>query len=198
MAQRRDRKMDSIDFFPTPAWATRALMMHVVYPDLHVERTCLEPACGEGHMAEPLKEYFSEVTASDVNDFGYGAVSDFLLLKQHPNASFDWVITNPPFVLGQEFILRALPIARRGVAMLLRTQFVEGLDRLTTLFGPHPPAFVAQFAERVPMFEGKVKEKGSTATAYAWFVWSKAPVEFTQLMWIPPCRKALERPDDYE
>ena len=41
-------------------------------------------------------------------------------------------------------------------------------------------------------------EKGSTATGYAWFIWEKEAVGAPRLMWIPPCRKALERPGDYD
>jgi hypothetical protein len=29
-----------------------------------------EPACAEGHMARALGEYFAEVEASDVHDYG--------------------------------------------------------------------------------------------------------------------------------
>jgi len=73
-----------VDFSPTPPWATRALMEHVM-PALGVRdfHSAWEPACGEGHMAEPLREYFTEVMATDVMDYGYGAVRDFLV--EDPN-----------------------------------------------------------------------------------------------------------------
>ena len=70
----------SLDFSPTPPWATRALMMCVL-PTLGVSdfNSVWEPACGEGHMAEVLREYFAEVSATDIFDYGYGdAVHDFL------------------------------------------------------------------------------------------------------------------------
>ena len=71
---------DSLDFSPTPPWATRALM-HCVMPVLGLREfnSVWEPACGEGHMAEVLREFFAEVIATDVFDYGYGdAVHDFL------------------------------------------------------------------------------------------------------------------------
>jgi hypothetical protein len=40
--------------------------------------TCLEPACGAGHMAKVLKEYFREVRCADAHHYGYGLVRDFL------------------------------------------------------------------------------------------------------------------------
>ena len=58
MAQRVEPK-DSADDFPTPPWAARALLEHVLRnPGELATMTCLEPACGAGHMAKVLKEYF--------------------------------------------------------------------------------------------------------------------------------------------
>ena len=55
MAQRFEAK-DSLDDFPTPPWATRALLEHVI-PDKDLAgRSVWEPACGAGHMAKVLKE----------------------------------------------------------------------------------------------------------------------------------------------
>ena len=115
MAQRTEDK-DSFDNFPTPPWATRALMEHVIERGEYTQRlSCLEPACGAGHMAKALAEYFGEVVATDIHPYGYGQVADFTS-SLYPAGAFDWVITNPPFKLAEEFVFRALPIARRGVA----------------------------------------------------------------------------------
>src|SRR5262249_36388568 len=95
--------------------------------------TCLEPACGRGHMSVVLAHYFREVASFDVFDYGFGGIADFLKTKHAPQ-SFDWVITNPPFRLGEEFINRAMKIARCGVAMLTRTVFIESVGRYENLF----------------------------------------------------------------
>lgn len=197
MAQRAELK-NSLDDFPTPLWATRALVEHVIVskPSLGA-MTCLEPACGRGHMAVALADYFKEVAASDVFDYGFGRVADFLKAK-HSHQSFDWVITNPPFRLGEEFINRSMKIARRGVAMLTRTVFIESVGRYERLFKSNPPSRFAQFTERVPMVKGRVDKKASTATGYAWLVWEKERLGNSEVVWIPPCRKTLEREDDYQ
>ena len=109
----------------------------------------------------------------------------------------DWVITNAPFRLAEEFVLRALPIARRGVAILARTVFLESVGRYKAIFRDHPPSKFAQFVERVPMLKGRLDPKGSTATGYAWFVWEKDAALPTRVVWVPPCRRQLERSDDY-
>jgi hypothetical protein len=68
MAQRIEAP-DSLDFFPTPPFATRALLEHIVIGRLwHREalksQSCWEPACGLGHMSRPLAEYFGSVRSS--------------------------------------------------------------------------------------------------------------------------------------
>jgi hypothetical protein len=197
MAQRAEFK-NSLDDFPTPPWATRALLEHVVKSkEALSSMTCLEPACGRGHMALALAEYFGEVISSDVFNYGFGNVEDFLK-SNHKEESFDWVITNPPFKLAEEFAKRSMKIARNGVAMLTRTVFIESVGRYNRLFEPTPPALFAQFTERVPMVKGRVDKKASTATGYGWLVWNKASTGATQLVWIPPCRKVLERDGDYQ
>jgi hypothetical protein len=149
-------------------------------------------------MARPLSEYFARVEASDVFDYGFAPVRDYL---KGPIAtgSFDWVITNPPFKNAEEFVDRSRTIARRGVAMLTRTVFIESVGRFERLFSRTPPSVVAQFVERVPMVKGRIDPKASTATGYCWIVWDHSVASGqTRLAWIPPSRKRLEREGDYE
>jgi hypothetical protein len=197
MAQRTE-SLDSLDDFPTPPWATRALIEHVLDPNSLKNQSCLEPACGAGHMSKVLHEYFAEVCSVDIHDYGYGVQGDFLC-QPFPAKTFDWVITNPPFRLAEEFIHRAMPIAKFGIAMLVRTVFTESVGRYERLFKNCPPTKVAQFAERVPMVKGRLDRKASTATGYCWIVWETANTASSpEMVWIPPCRKALERDSDYD
>jgi hypothetical protein len=153
-------------------------------------------------MAKVLTKYFGTVYASDIHDYGYGAVADFLTrnkkrLSPVPPA-VDWIITNPPFRLGEDFLEVALVRARVGVALLTRTVFIESVGRYERIFKHNPPTRFAQFTERVPMVKGRLDKKASTATGYAWLVWEKNTKKKAQLMWVPPCRKALEREGDYD
>jgi hypothetical protein len=196
MSQRTDSR-DAPDDFPTPPWATRALLEHVIEQAGYTQQlTCLEPACGAGHMAKVLREYFKSVMSRDAYEYGYGEVSDFMTEK-YDRGAFDWVITNPPFRLAEEFAAKAIPIARRGVALLARTVFIESVGRYNNLFSTNAPSKVAQFTERVPMVKGRLDRSASTATGYAWIVWEKGFNDSTRLIWIPPCRKSLEREGDY-
>lgn len=197
MAQRIE-PLDAPDDFPTPPWATRALLEHVVGRTTELSQmSCLEPACGVGHMAKVLSEYFGSVQSSDANHYGYGSVADFLVTP-HEGGTFDWVITNPPFRLGEEFVMKSLKVARVGVAMLARTVFIESVGRYERLFRDFPLTKFAQFCERVPMVRGRLDKKATTATGYAWLVWEKDAKGDPRLVWVPPCRKQLERIGDYD
>lgn len=210
----RHEPPDSLDFFPTPPWATRALFAHVI-GDLAGTpgRTCWEPAAGEGHMAAVLGEYFAEVYRSDVHDYGgHNAVGSFVGegpdVVACPVPRPDWIITNPPFNLAVAFVERALSDAGEGVAVLVRTSWLEGAERYDRLFRDSPPAIVAPFVERVPMVKGRWDPEASTATSYAWIVWRRCALLPGQsrpswakggptLIWIPPgCRQRLEHADD--
>ena len=160
------------------------------------ELRCLEPACGAGHMSKVLETYFDTVVSSDAYDYGYGAVHDFTTAPYRED-EFDWVITNPPFRLAEQFVLHSMNIARKGIAILARTVFLESVGRYDAIYSTSPPTKFAQFVERVPMVKGRLDIKATTATGYAWFVWEKGISTLPRLMWIPPCRKTLERIGDY-
>lgn len=211
MQQRRE-PADSLDFFPTPPWATRALCEHVLAGngwrlDQLREMAVWEPACGAGDMARPLSEYFRSVYATDVHDYGgsQDRRCDFLLSWDYAphvrRGRYSWIITNPPFRQAEAFARRARELAGVGVALLLRVAILEGVGRWDSLYrsAETRPAIVAPFAERVPMFKGRLDPAGSTATAYCWLVWRTDghADHASRIVWIPPCRKALERPGDY-
>ena len=194
--QQRNEPHDSLDDFPTPPWATRALCEWLMQNGGQSGDLVREPACNRGHMVSPLREYFSDVEASDVHDYGFGFhVRDFLF---GPWSMVDWTITNPPFRLASEFIRHGLATSNLGVAVIVRTAFLEGQERFRELFNVTPPSDILQFTERVVMHKGKLTATGSTATAYCWIVWRKSAPHNTHFHWIAPCRKRLERASDYE
>jgi len=194
--QRRVEAHDSLDDFPTPPWATRALCEFIDAQGIDLSgMICREPAANRGHMVLPLAEAFSHVEAADVFDYGAGFPQLDYLFGPLPE-SVDWTITNPPFRLAEQFIERACQTSRVGVAVIVRAAFLESVGRYADLFSRNPPSFVLQFSERVVMHKGRLAPEGSTATAYAWLVWIDGEDD-TRLRWIPPCRKRLERAGDY-
>ena len=194
----RSEAANSLDNFPTPPWATRALLEMVINDQLIDKRKCLEPACGAGHMSRVLEDYFHSVISSDIYNYGFGNVVDFCS-GHYDTDSFDWVITNPPFKSAEKFVFEGLRVARVGVALLTRTVFIESAGRYQRLFKDTPPSILAQFSERVPMVKGRLDKGATTATGYAWLVWLKEKKKnrAPELKWIKPCRKGLEKPGDY-
>lgn len=196
--QRRFEPHDSLDDFPTPPWATRALCRWLA-EHLRLSlgtMTVREPCANRGFMARPLGEFFARVIASDVHDYGHGyPVEDFLF----PGAiePVDLTCMNPPFRLAEQFVERALATSRVGCAAILRSAFLEGIGRFDRLFSERPPAYVLQFAERVPMVKGRVDPEAVSATSYAWLIWLHGETD-SRVRWIAPCRKQLERASDYE
>jgi hypothetical protein len=198
----RQEPADSDDYFPTPPFAVRALIVHV-FPAIGLSAddlgTVWEPHCGEGHMAAVLCEYSPRVLATNLKDYGYGQPDiDFL----DPGFAFepDWIVMNPPFKPAARHVRHALGIARKGVAAFVRLQWLEGVDRYNTLFSVMPPTLLCPFAERVPLCKGKWDPEGSTATAYVWLVWQQnagREATRTRTFWIQPgCRVSLAKPDD--
>ena len=191
--QRRVPGTDHLDFYPTPPWATRALCEWL--PAGANEGVAWDCACGEHDMVRPLREFFRSVIATDIAPHKGGhEVMDFLWPTER---RADWIITNPPFALAEQFAQTALLRADQGVALLVRTAFLEGMGRYKRLFYPQAPTDILQFTERVVMHHGHLSKEGSTATAYCWVVWRNKKHGGTEFDWIAPCRKRLERDEDY-
>ena len=217
MAQRNEAA-DSLDDFPTPPWATRALAVYVLprwIPQGCFE-TVWEPACGRGYMTAALEEYGYRTVGTDIADYPQVSdrhkmlcLTDFTKLQRNcfwielgPNTSMRdpaAVITNPPFRLAEKFIDVALSVVLPiyCTAMLLRTSFLEGVGRYSRLFSCRPPTEIWQFYERVPMAKGRLAPEIRSATAHAWFVWGRKRTKSTAMRWIPPCRAELEKDGDY-
>lgn len=194
--QQRSEPHDSLDDFPTPPWATRAVVewlaaQGIITPDMSVR----EPCANRGYMVRPLLEYFGDVEAGDVHDYGMGYQVVDYLFGPDPDP-VDCTFQNPPFKLAQQFIERALRTSRKAVVVIVRSAFTEGVGRYEQLFSNTPPHFVLQHVERVPMCKGRYDPDIASATAYAWLVWLPGQEADTRYRWIAPCRRRLERADD--
>jgi hypothetical protein len=170
------------DFFPTPAWATFALVENERFSG-----DVWECACGDGAMSRVLEHASPSVFSSDLYPRGYGNVGlDFL----HPARSADNIVTNPPYNCAEGFVASGVKHARRKFALLLRLAFLEGANRATTIFAKCPPSRVWVFSERITFYPSGIDPKGSGTTAYAWFVWDKDAPSGTELKWFRPGYKA--------
>lgn len=165
------------DFFPTPKWATYALIDNEKF-----EGDIWECACGNGAMSEVLSETGQSVFSSDLYDRGYGEVGINFLEETN---NFSNIITNPPYNSAEGFVHKGLELSKSKFALLLRLAFLEGGNRQRTIFNVKPPSRVWVFSERITFYPDGAERKGSGTTAYAWFVWDHKANHSTQLKWLP-------------
>lgn len=176
-ALKRFADLKGPDFFPTPEWATHALIDNEPF-----EGSIWEPACGDGAMARVLEKTGCPVLATDLYDRGYGESGIDFLSASH---TADNIVTNPPYNAAEGFVRAGLARSRRKLALLLRLAFLEGANRQRTLFSKTPPARVWVFSERITFYPAGAVRKGSGTTAYAWFIWDKQGDDKTELKWLP-------------
>ncbi|MBR2270354.1 MAG: hypothetical protein AABZ76_19105 [Pseudomonadota bacterium] len=182
---KRFADLDGPDFFPTPAWATHALIDNESF-----HGDIWESACGDGAMSRVLEKTGQQVVSSDLFDRGYGEYGiDFLATDRRATN----IVTNPPYNAAEGFVRAGLSAADQKFALLLRLAFLEGANRQRTIFTEAPPSRVWVFSERITFYPAGAVQKGSGTTAYAWFVWDKDAAGNTELKWFPPGYKALYR-----
>jgi len=175
---KRSADLDGPDFFPTPKWATFALIDNEKFTG-----DIWESACGDGAMSKVLEETGCKVRSTDLYERGYGeAGHDFL--KESARAKN--IVTNPPYNCAEGFLANGLKLAEHKFALLLRLAFLEGANRANTIFTRIPPARVWVFSERITFYMKGATQAGSGTTAYAWFVWDKNAPGGTELKWFKP------------
>lgn len=179
---KRSADLDGPDFYPTPRWATYALI-----DNENFRGDIWECACGDGAMSEVLQKGNNSVESSDLYDRGFGEIGhDFLTTKRRRKN----IITNPPYHSAEGFVASALRQAENKFALLLRLAFLEGSNRARTIFTVHPPSRVWVFSERITFYQKGAQRAGSGTTAYAWFVWDKDHSGSAELAWFKPGYKA--------
>jgi hypothetical protein len=178
---KRFADLEGPDFFPTPAWATHALIDNEKFSG-----DIWESACGDGAMSRVLKDTGKDIVSSDLFDRGFGEVGiDFLVTERRAEN----IVTNPPYNSAEGFVASGLKLAKRKFVLLLRLAFLEGANRANTIFSQSPPSRVWVFSERITFYPSGAVQRGTGTTAYAWFVWDKNS-SGTELKWLKPGYKA--------
>lgn len=180
---KRSADLNGPDFFPTPAWATHALIENEKFSG-----DIWECACGNGAMSRVLATTGNSVRSSDLYDRGFGEAGvDFTVSREQA----DNIVTNPPYNSAESFVGSGIKLARKKFALLLRLAFLEGANRANTIFRECPPSRVWVFSERITFYMHGATQTGSGTTAYAWFVWDKEAPNGTELKWLKPGYKAM-------
>jgi hypothetical protein len=159
------------DFYPTPEWATEALLWRIRE---QLNGTIWEPACGDGAISKVIQEFIqdgfckaSKVVSSDLHKHGYGTSGkDFLKARR----TVDCIVTNPPYSLATEFIVHARKLAGL-VAMLLPLRYLEGVDRFQKIYSDRDLERIFVLS-RKPNFRNDIAGS-SGLLSMAWFVWRR-------------------------
>ena len=171
-AQRHSHAERGQDLYETPAVAVEALLRVLVLPS----GTIWEPACGRGAIANVLRAHGYRVVCSDLIDYGADPSAiqgvDFLKTTEVPDG-VGCIVTNPPYMLANEFTAHALDLCR-NVVMLLRLAFLES-ERRSPILDDAGLRRVLVFRTRLPMMhrDGWQGRKASSGLAFAWFVWER-------------------------
>lgn len=187
---KKNKERDKLDYYATKPGETLNILnqLNIDFTDTVI----LEPCCGGGHMARDIYTYCdqkacapSAILCTDVHEheqiFDYphqtGEVFDFLAdgyEQAVPNLDkVDWIIMNPPFATIEPFSIRALEIANKGIIMFARLQFLEASGRYEKIFKENPPSDIYVYVDRIQCWKGGKEPEGSSAQAYAWFIWDK-------------------------
>ena len=177
------------DYYATHPDSVKALLKveKIIYP-------ALEPACGEGHISKLLTgantPNSGAAISSDLINRGYGNMFVDFLKYDFDEYGINTVITNPPFNLFQEFVEKALKVAKKKVIMFGKLQALEGIKRATYL-ETTPLKTVYVFKKRQqPLRNGSEideatgKKWASSTMAFAWFVWEKGYTGKPTIEWI--------------
>ena len=185
-----EKEREADDYYATDGIAIDKLIK-VEHPNVNI----WECAAGGGHLSERLKKFGGNVFSSDIKNRGYtlDKQMDFLLATKDDipfSERFD-IITNPPYKLAKEFVLKGLdllPDEYCRLYMFLKLTFLEGKARYNEIFSQTPPCKVYVFSERIMCAKNgefeRMKAGGGSATAFAWFVWQKGYTGDTIVKWI--------------
>lgn len=171
------------DLYPTPPEVTVALLRFLNFPS---GVSVWEPAAGDGDMADVISQYAFPVYVTDIRDG-----TDFL---QSSIDDADWIITNPPFSLAEEFIRHAAEL-NKPFAMLLKAQYWHAAKR-AKLFEELPPSYILPLTWRPDFFfkEHDGKKSGSPLMDVMWCVWLTPWMKNVQTVYQPLPRPTRGEP----
>lgn len=189
------------DYYATDPISTYALFN----VELFDSTSFLEPCCGEGHISKVIQDVLpnSQIESTDLIDRGFGIGGVDFLEKQY-NKKYDYIVTNPPYKLAQEFVEKSLSITNKKVAMFLKIQFLEGIGRYNMFKNTSLKVIHVFSGRQDPWRDGKTlnpetgKKWGSTM-CFAWFIWEHNYVGQPIINWIHPdkCKRIIKEDNNF-
>lgn len=154
------------DDYPTP-YALTWEFLKADRPNWDTKGYILEPAAGDGVMVQTLMTFgFENLQSYDLQKDGMDFFNEI--------GKFQYLITNPPYSIANDFILKAKEVVTDQFAMLLPLTYLQGSRRLREIWNDRefPLARIYVF-NRFPMFDGTIRLDWKIATGMqtmAWYV----------------------------
>lgn len=157
-------KRKESDFYETPYSMTEQFL---IKGHFNAHEEILEPACGQGAIVRVLQKLGCS------NIISYDIEKNFL----SETVQYDQIITNPPFSLADDFILKAKEIARHRFAFLLPLSYLHGKKRYDKIWSDNSfPLSKLYVFTRYPMLGNMLRDDGCYKTGmmvYAWYLWER-------------------------
>lgn len=168
------------EVFETPTWCVDRLLESHELPQ-HGLMRWLEPCAGDGAIIKATQNYakrtqtYDNITwhANELRpDIDTTAApcwwtSNYLTWDPERLKEYHVVISNPPFSLAQEVIVKSW--GAKTICMLLRVNFLGSIERSHWLRNNMPDVLV--LPNRPPFSLNKHGKLAVDATEYAWFIW---------------------------
>lgn len=165
------------DVYETPEELTDAILKKEKF-----EGNVLEPCCASGKMSKVIEKHGYSVISSDIRTediYGYGGV-DFLKYTEVA----DNIMTNPPYSIATEIVRHALEHCKKKVIVLVRVQFLNGVER-KELYEKYTPKKLYFISRRPTLYPtGHKKPKHSGQIDYVWIVWETNYKGAPEVEWI--------------
>jgi hypothetical protein len=167
----KSEKARKSDLYETPKSLVWKLMETDEF-EANYNKKVLEPACGRGVIVNELGKSYSkdQITYSDkmITSFNLRSI-DFLKTEKE---RYNYVITNPPFSLFDDFVMKAKEMAIEKIAFIGKVNFFGAYQRYEKGVWDHLK-HVYIFNRQVD-YRGKIHEDGLFhvgGLVTGWFIW---------------------------
>jgi len=151
-----------------------------IYEKYENDGTYFEPCYGlNKYLYNKLKENFDNVDGGDILDG-----NDFL--EYDENNKVDYIITNPPFNLSLEFILKMFKVVNKKFSLLVPLSYLDTMKRYYIF---HNNDFKCKniliYSKRISFKKGGgLPDKNLTGMSFCWITWDKEYKGDTTIKWI--------------
>ena len=198
---KNNKERAALDYYATPTEEV-VNILNIISPTFETEDVILEPCCGGGHMIRGIEQYCNTyhmnptIIGTDIQDRNVsvtlpstscfsGENYDFLP-ADYPIKEADYIIMNPPFSTLEYFVSKSIKMAKKGLLVFGRLQFLESKTRFENIFKDTPPSKVYVYVDRIGCIKnGDPNIKVPKIQAYMWAYWDFMPsIPCTSLNWI--------------